>query len=92
MKRIRRIIAVTLLGIVFVGGSLTSSAACGHGNGTHLVWSYKTNDGSAGTHLYGNGLVCTMTNMSDHYNIVCNTCSAYLGEYVSRYVSHSASH
>ena len=91
MKKIKKAITILTLGTMLCGGTLTVSAACGHSNGAHSVWSYTTRE-AAGSHMYGTGQVCQLTKVTDYYNVVCNDCGSTISTYSSSYTGHSVVH
>lgn len=91
MKKIRKIAALMVISALLCGSSLVATAACGHTSGARPVWSYTTRT-PAGSHMYGNNQICNLTTITDHYNVLCNSCGSILSSYTSSYTGHSVVH
>lgn len=91
MRKIKKIAAVLMLGVMLCGSVLTADAACGHAHGAQPRWSYSEPAGTT-THVYGNGKTCEITKIIDHYNVICNDCGSVIGTYTTSYEKHSVNH
>ena len=91
MRKIKKIAAMLMLGVMLCGSVLTANAACGHANGgtPRLV---STTYSSEGSHTYGTGQICNMTRVTRNYNVYCNDCGAVINSYSTTSIEHSASH
>ena len=91
MRKIKKIAAVLMLGVMLCGSVLTAEATCGHPHGgtPKLVSATYTSEGS---HTYGTGNICYITRVTENYNVLCNDCGAILKSYSTTSIRHSASH
>lgn len=91
MRKIKKMAAMLMLGVMLCGSVLTANAACGHPHGTNSVETSTTYK-SEGSHTYGTGSICYITRVTVNYNAVCKDCGAVLGSYSTTTIKHSASH